>query len=169
MSSLLITGMVTRPNVSLRFYNFLCDEFGSPEVVKTRRLFYTALDMSLDSPKYTHITSGSKAEGLNMAGSDLDVMYLEHDVTVIESTSANVNIKPNTFVMHSDLTKPGFTQLKLCSFMHEVDIEIFCEQCGLDYFMSSEYIKLWLLTLNENTVSHRINIIHGPCVADENE
>jgi hypothetical protein len=47
--------------------------------------------------------------------------------------------------MHSDLTKPGFTQLKLCSIMHEDGVDIFCEQCGLDYFMSSERTKLWLL------------------------
>jgi hypothetical protein len=65
-----------------------------------------------------------------MTGSDLDVMYVNNDITVIESTSTNINIKPYTFVMHSDLTKPGFTQLKLCSFMYEDGVEIFCEQCG---------------------------------------
>jgi hypothetical protein len=145
MSCLSFTGMNTRPDLSLPFYNFLCDEFGSPEVVKTRRLFYTALDRIMESPVLTHITSGSIGEGLDMAGSDMDVMSVNNDITVIESTSTNINIKPYTFVMHSDLTKPGFTQLKLCSFMHEDDVGIFCEQCGLDYFMSSERTELWLL------------------------
>jgi hypothetical protein len=68
--------MNTRPDLSLRFYNFLCDEFGSPEVIKTRRLFYTALDMVTDSRVSTHIISGSIGEGLAMVGSDLDIMYV---------------------------------------------------------------------------------------------
>jgi len=133
MSCPLLTGMNTRTDLSLRFYNFLCDEFGSPEVVKARRLYYTAIDRISDSPVLTHITSGSIGEGLNMAGSDLDVMYVNNDITVIESTSTNINIKSYTFVMHNDLTKPGYTQLKLCSFMHEDDVGVFCEQCGLNY------------------------------------
>ena len=161
--------MNARPDLSLPFYNFLCDEFGSPEVVNTRRLFYTAMDRIMESPILTHITSGSIGEGLDMAGSDLDVMYVNNDITVIESTSTNINIKPYTFVMHSDLTKPGFTQLKLCSFMHEDGVEIFCEQCGLDYFMSSERTKLWLLGTVRKTANRGLKVIHGPCVADENE
>jgi hypothetical protein len=169
MSCLLFTGMNARPDLSLPFNNFLCDEFGSPEVVKTRRLFYTAMDRIMESPVLTQITSGSIGEGLDMTGSDLDVMYVNNDITVIESTSTNINIKPYTFVMHSDLTKPGFTQLKLCSFMYEDGVEIFCEQCGLDYFMSSERTKLWLLGSVRETVNRGLKVIHGPCVADENE
>jgi len=152
--------MNTRPDLSLRVYNFLCDEFGSPEVAKTRRLYYTARDRIMDSLVFTCITSGSKGEGLDMAGSDIDIMYVNNTITVIESTSANINIKPNTFVMHSDLTKPGFTQLKLCSLMREDDIGSFCEQYGLDYFMSSERTKLWLLGINKKTANQRLNIIH---------
>ena len=86
--------MNARPDLSLPFYNFLCDEFGSPEVAKTRRLFYTAMDRIMESPVLTHITSGSIGEGLDMAGSDMNVMYVNNDITVIESTSTNINIKP---------------------------------------------------------------------------
>ena len=168
MSCLLLTGMNTRPDLSLRFYNFLCDEFGSPEVIKTRRLFYTALDMVTDSRVSTHIISGSIGEGLAMVGSDLDIMYVNNLITVIESTSANINIKPCTLVKQSDLTKPGFTQLKLCSWMNEIDVGIFCEQCGLDYFMSSERTKLWFLNSLKKSTNRQLNSIHGPCIADEN-
>lgn len=169
MSCLLLTGMNSTPDLSLRFYNFLCDEFGSPEVVKTRRLFYTASDRIMGSPKSTYITSGSIGEGLDMAGSDLDIMYVNNDITVIESTSTNIDIEPYTLVMHNDLTKPGFTQLKLCSFMNEGEIKEFCERCGHDYFMSSERTKLWLLKYYRKSGNCRFNIIHGPCVTDDDE
>lgn len=127
------------------------------------------MDRIMESPVLTHITSGSIGEALDMAGSDMNVMYVNNDITVIESTSTNINIKPYIFVMHSDLTKPGFTQLKLCSIMHEDGVDIFCEQCGLDYFMSSERTKLWLLGTVRKTVNRGLKVIHGPCVADEDE
>jgi hypothetical protein len=82
----------------------------------------------------THIISGSIGEGLAMVGSDLDIMYVNNLITVIESTSANINIKPYTLVMQSDLTKPGFTQLKLCSWMNEIDVGIMTySECKLPY------------------------------------
>lgn len=164
MSCLLLTGMNTRPDLSLRFYNFLCDEFGSPEVVKTRRLFFIARDTIMNSLEFTQITSGSTGEGLDMTGSDLDIMYVNNFITVIESTSANIYNKPMTFVMHNDLTKPGFTQLKLCSFIHE--IELYCEQYGLDYFASSYRAKNWFLGTYKKTAKCLLTIFHGPCVSD---
>jgi hypothetical protein len=66
----------------------MCDEVvGSEKVVDYRRQFFNVLD-----DVYNHrgnnncqiISSGSKAEGLNLPGSDLDVMHVNKKIHVYE-------------------------------------------------------------------------------------
>lgn len=60
--------------LSIQFYDYVDDIVGSEEVAKTRRRIFIALDNVLESANFTCISSGSKAEGLDLNGSDYDQM-----------------------------------------------------------------------------------------------
>ncbi|VDI62995.1 Hypothetical predicted protein [Mytilus galloprovincialis] len=66
------------------------------------------------SSGYTEISAGSLAEGLDIRGSDIDIMYVINDVDVIRDVK---NIKHQTqrttLVMETDNEYPGFTRLRL--------------------------------------------------------
>lgn len=62
--------------ISVHLYNFLCIFYGSEEVVKLRRILYSAGEV-LSNGNNSHTTlSGSRAEGLKLEGSDYDEMWL---------------------------------------------------------------------------------------------
>ncbi|CAG2199814.1 coxA [Mytilus edulis] len=72
------TGVVrisTQNCESLNFYNYLCHKIGSEEVIRVRRLYLNIIEMG-HSDKMKVIQSGSKAEGLDLKGSDLDLMSI---------------------------------------------------------------------------------------------
>ncbi|XP_063420577.1 uncharacterized protein LOC134705790 [Mytilus trossulus] len=71
--------------VSPQLYNYICNIVGSKEVVKTRRTIFMASDCVLEDTKQTFISSGSRAEGLNIEGSDYDLMIVDKDIGVYES------------------------------------------------------------------------------------
>ena len=66
-------------DVSVKLYKYVCDEVvGSEKVVSCRRQFFNVHDAVFNHCDYTWhvISSGSKAEGLNLPGSDFDVMCI---------------------------------------------------------------------------------------------
>jgi hypothetical protein len=63
---------------------------------------------------FTHITSGSSGEGLDMKGSDLDIMFVSKDINVYEDiNSARLNSDETCVAMEMDDTKLGFSRLRL--------------------------------------------------------
>ncbi|CAG2215845.1 unnamed protein product [Mytilus edulis] len=67
---------------SLKFYKYLCQKIGSEEVVRIRRLAMTINDIG---QRIKTITSGSQGEGLDLKGSDLDIMIIDPCFKVFES------------------------------------------------------------------------------------
>lgn len=100
-------------NLSLQFFNNLCYIDGSEEVVQTRREIYIARDIFQNDFKATFKSSGSKAEGIDLEGSDYDQMLFLKSLRVYESLD-NGQSYPVTlpFVMETSDTNPGFTKLK---------------------------------------------------------
>ncbi|CAG2198959.1 unnamed protein product [Mytilus edulis] len=74
--------MSVESNESLTFYKYLCQKIGSDIIVRIRRLAITISDLGERS---NVITSGSKGEGLNLKGSDLDVMVVHPYLKVFQS------------------------------------------------------------------------------------
>lgn len=56
---------------SLHFYDYLCNRMGSEKEVTGRRLIFKAVDTY--NCQSQEISSGSKSEGLELKGSDLDI------------------------------------------------------------------------------------------------
>ena len=63
--------------MSLSLYQFVCRHIvGSEETVKTKRTLITIDDNLSVGEIFIPITSGSFGEGLEMKGSDIDMMYI---------------------------------------------------------------------------------------------
>ncbi|CAG2223686.1 unnamed protein product [Mytilus edulis] len=160
---------------SLKFYTYLCQNIGSDELAKIRRLAFTILDLG-QSFGHKTITSGSKGEGLDMKGSDLDVMSINPFFKVYESEK-DVVLDGLTIplVMVTDATQPCFTQL--CRLNHhrvyngwDLTFKLLplWQKHPLGYMLSSEQYKLFIMSLAGLKLAERklprLVKTHGPCL-----
>ncbi|CAC5392411.1 unnamed protein product [Mytilus coruscus] len=163
--------MSTEKCESLHFYKYLCQKIGSKEVVRMRRLALCISDMSELSGGGS-IYSGSKGEGLDLKGSDLDLMFIDTNFKVYESETEVIwDGLTIPLIMNTEETKPCFTQLRLLNHQHLYqNFKYMWQKNHLGYMFSSEQYKLlilsavfWLPELGN------IWRIHGPCISDNNE
>ncbi|VDI64467.1 Hypothetical predicted protein [Mytilus galloprovincialis] len=146
----------TDRELSLKIYQFLCNIVGTEEVVQTRRKRFCAFDSVLRILNFTVISSGSKAEGLDLNGSDYDQMCIYHLVKVYENKETVSSSEKNTpIVMDISDTKPGFTKLKLYEQRHMYHINQWRESVNGETYISSKLFREHELPGNM--------IIHGPC------
>ncbi|VDH98375.1 Hypothetical predicted protein [Mytilus galloprovincialis] len=107
----------------------------------------------------TFITSGSFGEGLEMRGSDLDIMIVSYRHNVVyEDVQTCFNPKMTYLLMETDDVKPCYTLLKLEKNRSPKDFIFFEDQNDNQYF-SSALFKQCLLSDVTNT-------IHGPCLSN---
>ncbi|XP_071145514.1 uncharacterized protein [Mytilus edulis] len=151
------------PNISLALYRYLCYNIvGTEEHVKTIRLMNTVRDNFSSSKIYTFITSGSYGEGLEMRGSDLDVMLVIKYIKVNADKQPDFDTSITYLSMDTDDVKPGFTQLRLEYSRRQVDLECCGEHNGKHYFSSALYKGKSFLLFGDKGKQ-----IHGPCITDE--
>jgi tetratricopeptide (TPR) repeat protein len=111
---------------------------------------------------YNKITSGSSGEGLEMKGSDLDVMFVVKDVNVYEDiNSARLNSAETCVVMEMEDTKLGFSRLRLIHCNNNSLLEM-CKQFGNDLYLSSQLCTSMLVGKLQG-----FDVVHGPCVSDK--
>ena len=156
-----IVDYITSRDTSLSLYQFLCHHIvGSEETVKTKRTFNTIRDNMSVNEMLIQITSGSFGEGLEMEGSDVDIMYVVRDVYVYEDINkVRFNSRETSFVMDMDDCKLGFTQLRLVQCDHTNILQL-CKQVGNYVYFSNELLKF-----NFMEQMGPLAIIHGPCVS----
>ncbi|XP_063418464.1 uncharacterized protein LOC134701268 [Mytilus trossulus] len=106
------------------------------------------------------IQSGSKAEGLDLKSSDLDLMSITPLLKVYQS-EPEVDLDGLTvpLIMNTEETQPCFTQLRLLDH-HQVFTNMW-QKNHLGYMLSSEQYKLFYLSLVPGSWK-----IHGPCLSD---
>ncbi|CAC5406423.1 unnamed protein product [Mytilus coruscus] len=145
----------------MALYRYLCRNIvGTENHVKTLRLLNTVRDNVVSTKCYATITSGSFGEGLEMRGSDLDVMLEEKSMVVYADDITRLNPDTKYLRMETDDVKPGFTQLLLETNVITTLSEYFEEFNGKHY-LSSTLFKHYLLD-NQDT-----HIIHGLCISDK--
>ncbi|CAG2193994.1 unnamed protein product [Mytilus edulis] len=138
---------------------------GSEEVVTVRRQFFASADYFTERSDFALITSGSRAEGLDM-GSDLDIMLLFKNVHISEERTEESFRIPNNIVMDTDECKPCFSQLKGYSCHFDSLIKLALTPHGQEYRLESERMRYLLLSF---TWLFKPFHFHGPCVSDETE
>lgn len=157
--------------LSIQFYHYVDDIVGSEEVVNTRRRIFIALDNVMESANSTCISSGSKAEGLDLIGSDYDQMFVCKDVGVYETLHDADLSHGVTLLMETTDTKPGFTKLRA---VNPSDAYVSLrnkryETVERPIFISSKLFLESFLQSQQN-VQTNVNIkIHGPCVSPSDE
>ena len=164
--------------ISRSLYAVLSKIIGSDEEVYIRRTATNLRDDIIRMEKeWTNAElipcySGSKAEGLRFKSSDEDWMYIYRHIKVVPPDSFislyDVNISL-TFVMENEMTKPGFTLLKLAeieygkTYMHKGNGSL----SPIVPMLNGRYIssKLWR-EINAQSGCHGHTIVlHGPCTS----
>ncbi|XP_071142143.1 cyclic GMP-AMP synthase-like receptor [Mytilus edulis] len=106
------------------------------------------------------ISTGSRAEGLDLKGSDFDVMNMLDDCQVHENINNVINGPLKVpILMETNDTKPGFTKLKVYPIFNRLPIlSNMVETLGEETFISSKRFRESFLSPGQ--------IIHGPCLSD---
>ena len=153
-------------DVSVKLYKYMCDEVvGSEKVVNCRRQFFNVYDDVQnnrgDNP-WHFISSGSKAEGLNLPGSDYDVMYINKHILVYEledvlSNYHDLRTKPD-LVLDFDNAVAGFTLLRI------YDVREWRSKELINIYEDGSFLsnQTWKrVFIGDNYV------INGPCLSDK--
>ncbi|CAC5409026.1 unnamed protein product [Mytilus coruscus] len=116
---------------------------------------------NLSNDEYnTIITSGSFGEGIEMQGSDFDVMHVLKEYDVFEESNIQINRNTAQFLMETEHTQPGFVQLR---YLHSNDKCIFelCDEIRCHKYFSNVLFK-------QNFMNDVYSCVHGPCLSDKN-
>ena len=150
-------------DVSVKLYKYMCDEvIGSEKVVNYRRHFFNVHDdvfNHCNDDQWHIISSGSKAEGLDLPGSDFDLMLVNKNIHVYEfddilSNYHDLRTQLN-LVLDFDKAMPGFTLLRIYDVRewNKKNIDINDNETVLSN-------KSWKRAMNTNN-----NVINGPCIS----
>ncbi|VDI62177.1 Hypothetical predicted protein [Mytilus galloprovincialis] len=148
-------------------YEQLVTTVGTEIDIRKRQRLFIIKDMIFNAyqPNYTRIASGSLAEGLNLPGSDVDIMYVNNHYDVIRSVS-NIKhpIHRRTLVMETDIDHPGFTKLRF----RAVEVNAHC-RChpgictGKRLYLS----RTKFLDEYKNLTYTSPLSMHGPCLSNQ--
>jgi hypothetical protein len=118
---------------------------------------------------FTTVSSGSLAEGLDLPGSDEDIMFIINGAKVIQDVQ-HMNRSPicTTLLMEEGMEFPGFSRLKLIA-----DGDLQCiftpPECFVEttngLFLSTILFISKLLEISSTLK----NSVHGPCLSNKNE
>ena len=141
---------------------------GHPEVIKVRRTttdlrdYIFKRECELGNDVAMPVFSGSKAEGLRFESSDDDWMFIYRNIKVKLSDSYTALYDNNTtlLIMENEMTKPGFTLLKLIGESTQMKVI-----WSTEYILNARYIscKRWRELHTAGQV-HSVSI-HGPCTS----
>ena len=126
------------------------------------------------STKYAQIPifSGSKAEGLRFESSDDDWMFVHKSIRVIPSESYTTLYDINNVTilsMENEMTKPGFTLLKVSENNRYKCVKIARSDTVMPWLDDGCYLssKKWR-EFDVNNVKHKHTVFnHGPCTSFE--
>ncbi|XP_076083933.1 uncharacterized protein LOC143054770 [Mytilus galloprovincialis] len=151
--------------------NHLIRTIGTEIDIRKRQILFILNDKIVNAHEnnITQISSGSLAEGLDLPGSDVDIMIVDEvvNVTQIERNIKHPVQRTEVF-METDTDYPGFTRLRLIAARKRAN-EVVSNECIVNtqtgHYLSSTHFVNYLKQKNqENNVS-----IHGPCLSDTNQ
>lgn len=150
-------------------YNQLVQMVGKETDIQYRQRLFIIEDVirNIIRPSFTRFVSGSLSEGLDLPGSDLDIMYV---LSLAEAVSDKQSIKDiTTLLMETDASHPGFTRLRLLAggFEDSDPISI----CMRDSLLESREGLYLASDLFIKNLQHRLSSfqLHGPCLSNTNQ
>ncbi|CAG2239190.1 unnamed protein product [Mytilus edulis] len=128
-------------NTSTDLYHYLCQNIvGTEEHVKSIRMMNTVRNNLQNNKRNAMIVSGSFGEGLQMRGSDIDIMTVLKYIEVCEDTNIDLNAAKTYVIMEMKDTQPGFSMLRL---LHTGIEDIFqvCDKIDNEFYISNLLFK----------------------------
>ena len=152
-------------------YDNLIRVVGSEMDIRIRQNMFLMKDRIVNKVnKYiTQVSSGSLAEGLDLPGSDMDVMVVLNYVQVIQNVQ-HMNRSPRytTLLLEDDMEIPGFSRLKLIAKGDQQHIyttlECFVETVNGLFSSNILFIRKFI----ELAINHKQSA-HGPCLSDKDQ
>ncbi|XP_076083949.1 uncharacterized protein LOC143054783 [Mytilus galloprovincialis] len=152
-------------------YEHLVRIVGTEIDIRKRQQLFIIKDMTNNSAEslYTRMSSGSLAEGIDLPGSDLDLMLIIKDEDVIRDVRHMKHREQGkTFLMETDAEHPGFTRLRLLT---EGDMET--DFKPYEYFKNTRkdiYLSVNdFLSVEKNIMQEKQLLQHGPCLSDRGQ
>ncbi|XP_076085584.1 uncharacterized protein LOC143056377 [Mytilus galloprovincialis] len=148
--------------MSICLYNHLCHNIvGSEDYVRLIRLINALTDrITSNTLCKTRITSGSFGEGLELKGSDLDIMLTDPGKEVIEQMKHQDYHSDKTYyLVETNDIKPGFAYLRLLNGNTKSE-RLLCREFEGHLYLSSVLFKMRIL-------SKMLCSVHGPCASDK--
>ena len=152
-------------------YNNLIRIVGSEMDIRIRQNIFLIQDKIYNKTctAATRVSSGSLAEGLDLPGSDRDIMLVLNDVQVIQYVQhMNRSSQDTTLLMEDDMEFPGFSRLKLIAggdgeYISNLT-ECFVETNNGIFLSNISFIRKFIeLVINSKRSPH------GPCLSDKDE
>lgn len=142
---------------------------GTEIEIRTRQRLFCITDMitNIGFSGSTSISSESLAEGIDLQGSDLDMMIVNKTVDVTRSVrTIKHQLQNKTVLMETDIKNPGYTRLRLLAKEDTKPTSIICKctERNIDglYISAKGY-------LNETFEHTEDTYIHGPCLSDKDQ
>ena len=115
----------------------------------------------------TKVSCGSLAEGLDLPGSDKDVLFVLNDVQIIQNVQdMNRSARCTTFLVDDDIEFPGYFRLKLIAVGDQIYIftlpECFAKTKNGIYVLSPAFLRKLI-----ETAPHYKLYEHGPSLTDK--
>ncbi|VDI42874.1 Hypothetical predicted protein [Mytilus galloprovincialis] len=133
---------------------------GTEKTVRSRQRLFKLNDFV---DKYaglstTKLSSGSLSEGLDLPGSDIDIMFIVHNVDIVQDVKDVYRPGHAIFLMEKCNKYPGFTKLKLLT-KHKDWVSFIVQTKTGIYFSSQRFMQFLRGT-------KKYGQIHGPCLSD---
>ncbi|VDI49266.1 cyclic GMP-AMP synthase, partial [Mytilus galloprovincialis] len=150
------------PNTSIALYRYLCQHIvGTEDHVKQVRLMNAVRDNMQNFKNVTIITSGSFGEGLEMRGSDFDIMIVLKQFDVCEELKSHYHPNKIQLLIERDDVKPCYTLLRLV-YSRSSEVMRACDEHNGKQYLSSALHK-------QGLVNDELGTIHGPCFSNKKE
>ena len=156
-----------RPDHSMILSLLLDTVVGTKEAIGIRQDFCKLHDcLASAGVEDKQYFTGSKAEGLDLPGSDLDFMFDRNNITnikVIQSLDENMDPSPNvsTFFMSTENVCPGFALLEYLSQHHNLMHQFLYQACqiknGIQYLSSDLIVQNYVHIVSSAPITLKVN------------
>jgi hypothetical protein len=152
-------------------YDNLIRVVGSEMDIRLRQQAFLLMDKIHNKVciEQTKVSSGSLAEGLDLPGSDKDIMFVLNDFQIIQNVQdMNRSARCTTLLLDDDIEFPGFSRLKFITVGDQI-YTLISPECLVETQNGICLSSIaFLRKLIEAAINHK-QYAHGPCLSDKDE
>ncbi|CAC5390174.1 unnamed protein product [Mytilus coruscus] len=155
-------------SIENHFVKHLIKTVGTEIDIRKRQLLFILHDKicNANDVDITQISSGSLAEGLNLPGSDVDIMYVDDAVNITRIEKNLIHpVQRTELVMETVTDHPGFTRLRLIA-AGKMGSNFISKKCTVSTKAGLYLSTTIFLNQMKQGNTHADYPLHGPCISD---